>query len=117
MVQRIIDIMLVSGIHFVKQPAYTEVCVGGTAFFSCSYSGILTRPLWKINSTIYSSSSLPDNHVYNGEVLRISHVNVSEVNTTYQCFFQMLSNPKNPNCSAISSKVGTLNVLSKGKLS
>lgn len=53
--------------------------------FSCTYEGSVAVPTWRINEQLYTWSSLPDRHIFNGKGLRIKNVDVSMNGTNYQC--------------------------------
>ena len=102
-----------TGIQFVKQPVDARVCLNGAASFSCSFSGNGTnlRPQWMINSTIYSSSSLPSNTRYDPitDTLIVNNVTADQNNVTYQCFFPFHDGSKL--CDILSS-IGRLQLYS-----
>ena len=59
---------------------------GDDVRFSCIFEGSAIVPAWRINGEIYTWSSLPDRHTFNGKYLFIENVDVSMNGTTYQCF-------------------------------
>lgn len=92
------------------------VCLGGTAYFSCDYTGTRSRPQWIINSTLYTSSNLPLNTRYDGDsrMLIVSDVTEEQVDVTYQCFLALF-NPVNDSICLILSSIGKLKVNTSGK--
>lgn len=64
--------------------------IGGDASFPCIYNGPTTRPVWIINSTVYSSHHLPENHHFDGTVLTVTNIRLEQNNTIYQCRIDLL---------------------------
>ena len=74
------------------QPQNTTVCAGDQARMDCAYMGTASSPYWRINSTVYPSFDLPPNHRFDGRSLIVTNVFLEYNDTTYQCFFEILTN-------------------------
>lgn len=66
------------------------------AIFPCQHSlGSDVILQWTINSTTYTLSNLPHNHIYNGTVLFVREIERQQNNTLYQCLLDV-PHPKTP---------------------
>ena len=116
MYKHFLFIACLGGIEFTTQPKDATVCLGGTADFSCDYTGTRSHPQWIINSTLYTSSNLPPNTRYDGasRTLVVSNVTREQNNVTYQCFLALF-NPVNDSICFLLSSIGKIKVNTSGK--
>ena len=61
------------------------VSEGEDAGFSCTFEGSVMVPTWRISGRLYTWTSLPDRHTFDGEQIVIRNVDLSMNGNTYQC--------------------------------
>ena len=70
---------------FTSQPQDMTVSEGEDTRFSCTFEGSVIVPTWRISGLLYTWSSLPDHHTFDGERIVIQNVDLTMNGNTYQC--------------------------------
>ena len=73
-------------ILFTAEPQDQTTTEGGTVRFECAYVGSFLTPSWRINTTIYEHSELPNGFEFNNDFsLILNNVPLSLNYTAFQC--------------------------------
>ena len=78
-----------ANILYINEPRDICVSEGEDGFFPCTYTGTLAVPRWRINNDVFSTSTIPAQHFYNGTGLLVVSVSTAMNMYKYTCILDV----------------------------